>query len=63
MHLTRYKMILGIDCSDGLNLIFFDKKKILYTYKNLKVNNTSEIQITHPSHGLNKKCREIGKQK
>ena len=47
-------MILGIDCSDGLNLIFFDKKKILYTYKNLKVNNTSEILITKIENSLKK---------
>ena len=38
-------MILGIDCSNGLNLIFFDKRKIYYNYNNYKITNTSEILI------------------
>ena len=38
-------MILGIDCSNGLNLIFFDKGEIYYNYKNYKITNTSEILI------------------
>ncbi len=38
-------MILGIDCSNGLNLIFFDKRKIYYNYNNNKITNTSEILI------------------
>ena len=47
-------MILGIDCSEGLNLIFFDKKKILYKYKNNKIINTSEVLITKVENSLKK---------
>ena len=47
-------MILGIDCSEGLNLIFFDKKKILYKYKNNKIVNTSEVLITKVENSLKK---------
>ena len=47
-------MILGIDCSNGLNLIFFDKKKIYYNYKNYKITNTSEILITKIENSLKK---------
>ena len=47
-------MILGIDCSEGLNLIFFDKKKIIYKYKNNKITNTSEVLITKVENSLKK---------
>jgi tRNA threonylcarbamoyl adenosine modification protein YeaZ len=47
-------MILGIDCSEGLNLIFFDKKKILYKYKNNKITNTSEVLVTKIENSLKK---------
>ena len=47
-------MILGIDCSNGLNLIFFDKKKIYYNYNNYKITNTSEILITKIENSLKK---------
>ena len=47
-------MILGIDCSNGLNLIFFDKKKIYYHYKNYKITNTSEILIPKIENSLKK---------
>ena len=47
-------MILGIDCSNGLNLIFFDKRKIYYNYKNYKIINTSEILITKIENSLKK---------
>ena len=47
-------MILGIDCSNGLNLIFFDKRKIYYNYKNYKITNTSEILITKIENTLKK---------
>ena len=47
-------MILGIDCSNGLNLIFFDKRKIYYNYNNYKITNTSEILITKIENSLKK---------
>ena len=47
-------MILGIDCSNGLNLIFFDKGKIYYNYNNYKITNTSEILITKIENSLKK---------
>jgi len=47
-------MILGIDCSEGLNLIFFDKKKIFYKYKNNKITNTSEVLVTKVENSLKK---------
>ncbi len=47
-------MILGIDCSNGLNLIFFDKREIYYNYKNYKITNTSEILITKIENSLKK---------
>ena len=47
-------MILGIDCSEGINLIFFDKKKILYKYKNNKITNTSEVLVTKVENSLKK---------
>ena len=47
-------MILGIDCSNGLNLIFFDKRKIHYNYNNYKITNTSEILITKIENSLKK---------
>ena len=47
-------MILGIDCSNGLNLIFFDKGEIYYNYKNYKITNTSEILITKIENSLKK---------
>ena len=47
-------MILGIDCSNGLNLIFFDKRKIYYNYNNYKITNTSEILIKKIENSLKK---------
>ena len=47
-------MILGIDCSNGLNFIFFDRSKIYYNYKNYKITNTSEILITKIENSLKK---------
>ena len=47
-------MILGIDCSNGLNLIFFDKREIYYNYNNYKITNTSEILITKIENSLKK---------
>ena len=47
-------MILGIDCSNGLNLIFFDKRKIYYNYNNYKITNTSEILVTKIENSLEK---------
>jgi tRNA threonylcarbamoyl adenosine modification protein YeaZ len=47
-------MILGIDCSNGLSLIFFDKRKIYYNYNNYKITNTSEILITKIENSLKK---------
>jgi hypothetical protein len=52
-------MILGIDCSNGLNLIFFDKRKIYYNYNNYKITNTSEILITKIENSLKKLIKII----
>lgn len=47
-------MILGIDCSQGLNLIFFDKKNLIYQYKNHNIKNASEILVLKIENCLNK---------
>lgn len=57
-------MILGIDCSQGLSFIFFDKKKIFYQYKNHKINNVSEVLVSIIENSLkkiNKKYEQINK--
>jgi tRNA threonylcarbamoyl adenosine modification protein YeaZ len=57
-------MILGIDCSEGLGLVFFDKKKIFYKYLNLKINNSSEILISKIEDSLkriNKNYQNLSK--
>ena len=38
-------MILAVDCSKGLNLIFFRKNKIFYQFNNSNISNASEILI------------------
>ena len=39
-------MILAIDCSKGVNLIFYNKNKIIYQFNNSNILNASEILIS-----------------